>query len=163
VQWIDVFTRKEYANIVIDSLKFCQAKKDLNIYAWCIMSNHIHLVVSATEPNNLSDILRDFKKFTSNQILKSISENDKESRKNWMNWIFNQAGLNNSRNNERQFWQQDNHPLECNTPKTISNFIKYTHFNPVRAGLVRCAEDYIYSSAIDYHTDEKGLLDIVFV
>jgi REP element-mobilizing transposase RayT len=84
VQWVDVFTRKEYADILVGSLKFCQTSKGLNVHAWCIMSNHLHLIVSAKEPNKLSDILRDFKKFTSSQILKAIAENNKESRKNWM-------------------------------------------------------------------------------
>lgn len=62
VEWIDVFTRKEYADIVIESLRFCIQHKGLRLYAWCIMSNHVHLIVS-TEKGNLSDVLRDFKKF----------------------------------------------------------------------------------------------------
>ena len=52
---MDVFTRKEYADIVVDSLQFCQQEKGLVIYAWCLMSNHVHLVVSAKK-SNLSDI-----------------------------------------------------------------------------------------------------------
>jgi len=55
---------------------------------WCIMSNHVHLIASATEPNNLSDILRDLKKFTSTNIIKAILDNPKESRKSWILWIF---------------------------------------------------------------------------
>jgi putative transposase len=62
VEWVDVFTRTAYADIVVDSLKFCQHKKSLNIHAWCLMSNHIHLIISARETYKLSDILRDFKK-----------------------------------------------------------------------------------------------------
>jgi len=62
------------------------------------MSNHVHLIISATEPNKLSDILRDLKKFTSTNIIKAISENDKESRKSWMFWIFKDAGDKNNRN-----------------------------------------------------------------
>jgi len=44
----------------VDSLEFCQKEKGLNIHGWCLMSNHIHLLVSAKEEYNLSDILRDF-------------------------------------------------------------------------------------------------------
>lgn len=84
VQWVDVFSRKEYTAILIESLKHCQKEKGLKIHAWCIMSNHVHLILSATEPNKLSDILRDLKKFTSNNIIKAILENDMESRKSWM-------------------------------------------------------------------------------
>lgn len=92
VQWIDVFTRKEYADIVVDSLKFCQRNKGLKIHAWCIMSNHLHLILSVDEPFKLSDVLRDFKKFTSGTLIKSIEDNKQESRKSWMLWIFRKAG-----------------------------------------------------------------------
>jgi putative transposase len=163
VQWIDVFSRREYADIVVTSLKFCQQHKGLKIHAWCIMSNHLHLIISATEPNKLSDTLRDFKKFTSSQILKAIAENKRESRKNWMLWIFKKAGEKNKRNNEYKFWQQDNHPVQCDTNDIFDSRMNYLHENPVRAGLVRHAQDYVYSSAIDYYTEEKGLLEVDFV
>ncbi|RRN76129.1 transposase, partial [Pseudoxanthomonas sp. SGD-10] len=123
-------------------------------------SNHIHLIVSAKEPNKLSDILRDFKKFTSSEILKAIAENNKESRKNWMLWIFKRAGENNNRNKDWQFWQQDNHPVQCDTDKISESKLNYLHANPVRAGLVKHEKDYIYSSGIDYYGDGKGLIEL---
>jgi len=63
---VDVFTRKDYRDIVLNSLKFCQPKKGLLLHCWCIMSNHLHLIISAKD-KNLSDVLRDFKKYTSKQ------------------------------------------------------------------------------------------------
>jgi len=80
VEWVDVFTRKDYRDIVLDSIRFCQAEKGLVLHAWCVMSNHLHLVVSAKN-ENLSDILRDFKKFTSKQIIEAILNNKQESRR----------------------------------------------------------------------------------
>jgi putative transposase len=79
VGWIDVFTRKDYRDILLDSIRFCQRDKGLEVYSWCIMSNHVHLIVSARN-NNLSDVLRDFKKFTSKKIITAIEANTKESR-----------------------------------------------------------------------------------
>ena len=76
------------------------------------MSNHLHMIVSATN-SDLSEVLRDFKKFTSKQLLKAISENLQESRKDWMLEIFQKAGASNSRNTNYQFWRQDNQPKEC--------------------------------------------------
>jgi len=67
------------------------------------MSNHIHLIISAKEPYKLSDILRDFKKYTSINIIKKITKNNKESRRNWMLWIFKKAGELNKRNENHQF------------------------------------------------------------
>ncbi|ADY50670.1 hypothetical protein Pedsa_0083 [Pseudopedobacter saltans DSM 12145] len=160
IQWIDVFSRTNYADIVVESLKYCRANKGLRVHAWCIMSNHVHLIVSAVEPNRLSDILRDFKKFTSSNILKAISENNRESRKNWMLWIFRKAGERNSKNKDFQFWQQDNHPIQCENDKILETKLQYLHENPVRANIVRREQDYVYSSGIDYYTADKGLIEL---
>ena len=74
VNWIDAFTRIEYKNIVIDSLKYCRKEKGLNIHCWVIMTNHVHFIFSANEGFELSNILRDFKKHTSDKIIKSSLE-----------------------------------------------------------------------------------------
>jgi len=65
VEWLDVFTRKENRDILLDSIRYCQKEKGLAVHAWCIMSNHLHLVISSKN-GSLSDGLRDFKKFMSN-------------------------------------------------------------------------------------------------
>ncbi|OAQ40396.1 transposase [Pedobacter psychrophilus] len=163
VQWVDVFTRKIYSDIIIDSLKFCQENKGLKIHAWCLMSNHIHLIISTDEKNKLSDVLRDFKKFTSVKIIKEIENSTTESRKNWMIWIFKKAGEANNRNKEYQFWQQDNHPIELDSEEIFNSKINYLHYNPVKVGLVKEEKDYLLSSGIDYFGDEEGLLKIDFV
>src|SRR5688500_6948224 len=94
VEWVDVFTRKEYKDILIESLKHCQKEKGLVIYAWCIMTNHVHLAVAAKN-QDLSDILRDFKKFTAKQVIKAIVESKMESRKDWMLLLFKHIGATN--------------------------------------------------------------------
>ena len=158
VGWIDVFTRRDYADIVIDSLQFCQQNKGLQLRVWCIMSNHVHLIASARD-KNLSDILRDLKKHTSTKIIKAIAEHGGESRKEWMLPLFRQAGASNSRNTTNQFWQQDNHPIECYSQEFTKQKVDYVHDNPVSAGIVSRPEDYNYSSAIDY-CGGKGFLPI---
>jgi REP element-mobilizing transposase RayT len=163
VEWVDVFTRKDYVEIVLDSLRHCQREKGLKIHAWCIMSNHVHLILSTDEKNTLSDVLRDFKRHTSREIVKAIEGNERESRRNWMLWIFRSAGEKNKRNDKHQFWQQDNHPEECTSTSMLESKMKYLHENTLRAGLVRNEWDYMYSSAIDYYCNGKGLLDIDFV
>jgi REP element-mobilizing transposase RayT len=132
VEWVDVFTRKEYAAIVIESLRYCIQHKGLKVHAWCLMSNHVHLIIS-TEKGNISDVLRDFKKFTSKAIIEAIENNKEESRKNWMLWIFKKAGEKNSRNNDYQFWRQDNHPVQLETIAFTLDKLNYLHNNPVKA------------------------------
>jgi len=163
IEWLDVFTRKDYRDIVLESIRYCQKEKGLLLHGWCIMSNHIHLVASAKN-NDLSSILRDFKKFTSKQIIKAIRENTKESRKDWMLAIFKKAGEASSRNTEFQFWRQDNRPIEVYSPKFVFQKLNYIHNNPVEAGIVEKPEHYLYSSAKDYfHTKKCGLLDVIFL
>lgn len=163
VEWVDVFTRKEYVNVVIDSLKHCQKAKGLKIHAWCVMSNHMHLVISANN-NDLSDILRDFKKYTSKELVQMISENPVESRKKWMLNIFRSNGESNTRNKNFQFWQQDNQPKELYSSGFIDQKLAYIHDNPVEAGLVDEPCEYVYSSARDYeNANRKGLIDIDFI
>jgi putative transposase len=163
VEWVDALTRPIYKNIIVESLIFCQTKKGLNIHAWVIMSNHVHLICSAREQDKLSDILRDFKKFTSSKIVEEIEKNPQESRKSWMLWIFKKAGEVNIRNENFQFWQQNNHPIECNTKKILETRMKYLHENPVKAGIVNFEGDYKYSSGMDYYLNKKGLIDIDFL
>ena len=61
VYWIDLFIRNEYKNILLESWKYCQSKKGLDLYAWIIMSSHVHLIIGSHE-NKLEDIMRDMKK-----------------------------------------------------------------------------------------------------
>ena len=80
VYWIDVFSRREYKDIFVESIRHCQSKKGLEIYAWCIMSNHVHLI-AGTNDRPLEGILRDMKKFTSSKITEAIKGNIAESRR----------------------------------------------------------------------------------
>ena len=159
VAWIDVFTRNIYKDVVLDSLRHCQKEKGLVIYAWVIMSNHIHLIISKNSTWQLPDIMRDMKKFTAFKLLGAIMENIQESRKEWMLKLFEQAGRANSNNTKYQFWQQDNHPIELSTNEMIDQRLDYIHNNPVTSGIVQQPEHYLYSSAIDY-SGSKGLLAI---
>jgi len=160
VYWIDVFIRNEYKDILVDSWRFCQKYKGLELYAWCIMTSHVHLIMG-THGNSMEAILRDMKRHTSEKLREAIRVNSKESRSEWMLRMMQSAGEKNSNNKDFQFWQQDNHPIELNTPAVTHQKLDYLHNNPVEAGFVRHPEDYLYSSAVDYFTEGRGLIDIM--
>ncbi len=163
IEWVDVFTRSQCVNIVLDSLRFCQSEKGLRIHAWVIMSNHMHLIISRKQgASTLSEIIRDFKKYTSSQIIKWIEDNSKESRRNWMLWLFRSAGKRNPNNTRYQFWIQDNHAEHLETNKFIDQKLNYIHDNPVVSGLVDEAQAYQYSSARDY-AGISGLLELSMI
>jgi len=162
VDWIDFFLRNEYKDILLEALSFCQQNKGMEVFAWCIMSNHEHLVFRSVGENKPENILGDFSRFTSRKIIQAIIENQKESRKEWMFEHFKKAAGQSSNVSNYQFWRHDNKPIELWSNEVISEKINYLHNNPVEDGLVFRAEDYVYSSAKDY-CGEKGLLNDVIV
>jgi len=163
VDWLDVFTGKLYCNIVLDCIRYCQKEKSMNLFAWCLMSNHFHMI-SASKIGDLSGLLRDFKKFTSKQIITAIQGNKAEIRREWMLEIFKKWGEDNSRNKEFQLWRQDNQPQELFGAKFIYQKLNYIHMNPVPVGIVELPEHYLYSSAKNYAFRKKcGLLDISWI
>lgn len=149
VGWIDVFNRREYIEILINSLKYCQKEKGLKIFAYSIMSSHIHIIAQQEEAN-LNEILRDFKSFTAKEIVKCISNNVYESRKEWMLYLFRHFAKSTNQNKEFMFWQKTNHPVELSTPEIFDQKVAYIQQNPVEAGIVDQPENYIYSSAYPF-------------
>jgi REP element-mobilizing transposase RayT len=124
------------------------------------MSNHIHLIAAAKEGFNLSDILRDMKAHQARQILKSIAE-EPESRREWMLSIFKYTALGHDKNEKYQFWTHDNHSIFMDPmrPELFQQRLNYIHQNPVRAGLVANADEYLYSSALNY-TGKVGMIAV---
>ena len=159
VGWIDIFSRKKYRDLIIDSLKYCQENKGLHVHGYVIMTNHIHLVVRASGEQTLSEVIKDFKSFTATSILKDLPQSS-ESRKKWLMFLFNYFAKKNKRKGKHQFWQTDNHPIELYSQKVIQQKLNYIHKNPVRANWVEMPQHYIYSSASNYLEQGKGILEI---
>jgi REP element-mobilizing transposase RayT len=161
VGWVDIFTRKECKNIIIDSLKFCQKQKGLIIHAYVLMESHLHLMAAAKEGSKgLSVIIRDFKKFTSLEIINWIKDNPKESRRAWMKMVFEYHGKYNPNNTHFQVWQQHNMPKLCLQPKFTMQKINYIHNNPIESGIVDDPVDYLHSSARNYAGRKDYLLEV---
>ncbi|GHV57091.1 transposase [Bacteroidia bacterium] len=131
VRWVYIFTRKIYRDIVMDSLRFCQHHKGVEIYAFVIMSNHIHLLVRS-QTAKLSDTIREFKSYTAKQMLEII-DSDQESRKEWLLNLFAFAAKQHKRNEKYQIWTHENHAEIIYSNKFIDQKINYIHENPVRA------------------------------
>ncbi|MEQ6122697.1 transposase [Pseudotenacibaculum sp. MALMAid0570] len=149
VGWIDIFTRLRQKYILIDALKHCQKERGLEIYAYCLMSSHLHMLCRASEKEPLSNIMRDFKKFTSKKIIKTILEYP-ESRREWMLDYFMQACAHLKRKQQYKVWQDGYHAEHVFSNKFIKQKIHYIHNNPVVEKIVSLPEDYVFSSARNY-------------
>ena len=123
----------------------------------------MHLILSTNGTNNLSEIIRDLKSFTSRHIRKALESDTAESRKEWMMWLMKRAGSKNERNKDFQFWQQHNHPIELSTNEMIDQRLDYTHNNPVEAGFVEEAHHWLHSSAKDYSEAGKSRIELLFL
>ena len=157
VDWMDIFTRKTYRDIVIESFKYCQKHKGLELFAYVIMSNHIHLIARSAN-GDLSGIIRDFKRNTSRKFLEVVDDNI-ESRSKWMKMIFAYHGKYKNKQ-EYQIWTHENHAEHLYSNEFIAQKINYIHNNPVRAGIVEKPEDYLYSSARNY-AELESKIDII--
>jgi REP element-mobilizing transposase RayT len=160
VRWVDIFTRKTYRDIVIESLRYCGQNKGLEIHAFVIMSNHLHLLLRCTA-GRTSDTIRDFKSFTARKILDTMNA-EPESRREWMLELFALSAMQHERSEKYQLWTHENHAEIVHGNQFMNSKIKYIHENPVRAGIVEKAEDYLYSSARNY-AGLDGVLDIILV
>lgn len=159
IRWLDVFIRREYKDIFIESLRYCQRNKGLALYAYCVMSSHVHLIVGRHYEPELQAILRDMKKFTANRIIEAIKNNSRESRREEFLWFFEREGRENCHNQTYQFWQHTNHPIELDTEEKLYQRMDYIHYNPVEAGIVLSPELYLYSSAMNYAGVPEKLID----
>lgn len=131
----------------------------MNIFAYCIMPSHIHLIFRSEE-GKPSELIRDFKGFTARKLLKAIEENPQESRKEWLLWMFRKAGQRNSNVKKYQFWQQHNQPIEIWSLPVFEQKLEYIHQNPVKSGFVENSWDWKYSSAKNYCDDFNSILEI---
>ena len=146
VGWIDLFSKEVYKDILVNSLKFCQDHEGLDIFAYVVMSNHLHLVCRRTN-KDLKELLGRFKGYTSKLFLKEIESNKQESRKEWLLELFRKYAKGNKQNSMFHIWDYTDHPVAVYSNAVIDQKIEYIHQNPVRAGLVTEPHYYKYSSA----------------
>ena len=156
VYWLDVFTRQIYFDVLAESIAYCRKEKGMELYAYCFMPSHVHLVFRSANEDP-SGLLRDFKKYTSKKIVKAIEENPQESRKEWLLWMLERAAKKKGNITGRQLWQYHNKPIELWSDKVIKQKIDYIHNNPVENGFVTQSTHWKYSSARNFEEDHTIL------
>lgn len=158
VDWVDVFVRPVYKQIIVDELNCCIVSKGLIVYAWCLMSNHLHLLARNSDPGGLARIERDFKKVTTNKILEAL-DTSTDLRKEWMLRRFEHCSQSLKRIEKFQVWQTCSNPsfIDFKQVFKLKEKVLHIHENPVRDGIVDRPEDYVFSSARDYD-GVKGLV-----
>lgn len=164
VGWVDLFSRKECRDILVNNLKYCIDNKGLLLYAFVIMTNHVHAIMAAeNDTKGLPFLIRDLKSYTSKQLSTWILSDLKESRKAWMSDLFRHYGLTSGKVDLFQIWTHDNRPMVITQMDFFNQKLNYIHQNPVKAGIVRRPEDFLYSSASNYAGFEENILDVIVI
>lgn len=158
INWMDVFVRHEYFNALVDSLDYCRKNKGMEVFAWCILPSHVHLIFRDKNANP-SKLIKELKTYSSKKIQQLIIDHPQESRRAWLLWMMKRAGLKNSNVKNRQFWQQNNHPIELFNSEIFDQKVHYIHMNPVVSGFVIEPHHWRHSSAINF-SGGKGVLEI---
>lgn len=157
IEWLNVFTKQEYMQILWDSLQYCRKNKGMKLYGFVFMTNHMHLIVSAEQENiKLWEIIRDYKKYTAQKIIQSLQLND---NRKWILKIMKENGIRSTANIQYQFWIHDDGAIEINSLHFFQQKLNYIHYNPVRTGIVDSPEKYFWSSARIYDEDSFEYID----
>ncbi len=152
VHWVDVFVREAYFKVLAESVEHCRKEKGMELFAYCFMPSHVHFIFRS-KLGDPSGLLRDIKKYTSKVLVNAIQQHPKESRKEWLLPMFQQAGTDKENSVNYQFWQRHNKPIELWSPSVIKQKRDYIHNNPIVSGFVTSPEDWKYSSARNLNGD----------
>ncbi len=153
VEWIPVFTSQPYFEIIIKSLNYCIENKNLQLYAFVILDNHFHFIISG---NDLSNTMASLKKFTAVEIVKLVKEQNKE-------WLLNQLAFYKKKyklTSQFQVWQEGFHPEHVQNPEMFLQKLEYIHNNPVKRGYVDLPEQWVYSSARNYINNDHSIIKV---
>jgi REP element-mobilizing transposase RayT len=150
-----IFTRSSFVIPLIDSLNFYRYHHQCKLLGYVVMPDHIHMIIWPQEGSNISDFMRDFKRFTSGRISRQAFL---ENKTDWMN-AFEQAGRDTSRA-EHKVWQDCFWEEVVFTDEFLHQKLNYIHMNPVRAGLVDEPQDYPYSSYRNYELEDDTLIEM---
>ena len=114
------------------------------------MHSHLHLIANTKIPFELDDVVRNFKRFTSNRLIEQIT-NELESRREWLLDKFQFAAKKSPKNKNFKIWQDGNHAIALFTERVTWQKLKYIHRNPVVDKIVYNQQDYLFSSARNYY------------
>ena len=158
--WIDLFSRAEFRDIILESWKYCREHKGLQIWGYVIMTNHIHLIANTKAPFKLEAVMSNFKSYTARLIIdRLLDESNPESRREWLLYLFSYFALGKKHKQTYQVWQHDSHPIELYGEHVVSHKLDYIHLNAVRSGFVDKPDDWKYSSAPFYAATKEHYIE----
>ncbi|MBU1167376.1 transposase [Patescibacteria group bacterium] len=155
IEWIDLFTKPNYLQVIQNSLNYCIKNKDLIVYEYVVMPNHLHLIVKAGPGGDLAGIIRDFKRHTTKEIYQLVELDTRRYLKNLFSNSFARK-----EEADKQIWQRENYPEPIETQHFFETKQQYIYNNPVKKLLVDAPENWLYSSASTRITGKINLINL---
>jgi REP element-mobilizing transposase RayT len=152
---LPIFTRPSFILPLLDSLNFYRYKQDFKLLGYVVMPDHVHFILWPFGPAAVSEIMRDYKKFTSTRIIRQAEVERIEA---WTS-AFGRAGRETGRSHNK-VWQDSYWDVNIYSERFLRQKLNYLHRNPVRAGLVEQPGDYVYSSYRNYVCSEDWLIEV---
>ena len=152
---LPIFTRSSFIIPLLDSLNFYRYQQEFKLLGYVIMPEHIHLIIWPYGTATVSDIMRDYKTFTSKRIIRQAKV------ENIADWVaaFGQAGRETKRS-DNKVWQDSYWDENVYTERFLRKKLNYIHRNPLRSGLTEQLANYSYSSFQNYEFDQEWLIEI---
>jgi len=152
VEGIPLFKDPKIVKHVLEGLNFLQIERKVEINAYVIMENHMHLIAKG---EGLAKHIKNFKAFTAHQIIKYLNENSKFKTLH----LLRRGKKSHKVESSYQVWQEGSHPKQLFKYEIMAQKIKYIHYNPVKRGYVDDPVHWRYSSARNYRGKE-GLIPV---
>jgi REP element-mobilizing transposase RayT len=146
LEWKPLLKPDKFKDIIINSLRFLVDEKRINLYAFVIMNNHIHLIWQISDACKPQQVQQFFMKFTAQLILKELRNNHPQVLK------LLQV---NAKDRKYQFWERNALSISLFTKYAFLQKLNYIHNNPVKAGICELPEAYKYSSASFYINEDE--------
>lgn len=143
-----------YYSILRDSLRFVVREHQAKLLAFVFMPSHIYLLVDIPEGESISDLMRDFKKYTSTKVRQQL---ERDGHRRWIDELRRNAS---GKAHIFKLWMDRFDDVIVETEPVLKTKIEYIHDNPVRAGLVARQEDWPYSSARNYLINDFSFLEV---
>ncbi len=141
-EWKHALAPEKYKTIITDCLRDMAGRKQIELNAFVVMDSHVHFIWQPLQEYTPSQVQATFTSFTAKEIIKQLSIDNPELLKTLEV---------NKYDRTFQVWKRRSLSIELFTEKTLMQKLEYIHDNPVKAGLVKYPEEYVYSSARFYH------------
>ena len=156
--FVELFNQDKYAQILIRNLNFYREKFEFKLLAYVIMPHHLHLIILPASKGNISEIMRDFKKYTAREIIQLLEE---EKRFDILGIFHETAQKYHFKENRKyQVWEHRFDDLALYSDKVFRTKLDYIHNNPIKEGLVNSPSNYLYSSARNYDSGDHSVIRV---